>query len=520
MSQKQIAIIGGGATGAAMLWALTRDQAQRDGFQATLFHNEKDLGGHSDTYFVKFDAAGKGTIVPDMTPGSYAVDIGVQFVCPPVYPNMYTQLKLPEFAGIEAMRLKSHPALKIAAGFQDDLNWGNFPEYRSGPRFEKILQPQAIEQSDTFCKDLSVFDLDWWFTWNIDRYLTENGVPRDGNFFRYMLMAYLTIINGYGTDEMLTMTKRDLFPIFSKIPLLQHVGPLGSFSDVGKGWDRFEFGAQRWVEGMAEFGVQRGAVVNKECTVTKIVPKVNGTNKVRLEWLDAGNVAHAAEFDVVVSTVDMDINKGLLNHGDNPLWNVQKDYLGDGVWSLMPGLCVIHQDEEVLAPSLRDQKEDAHFNAYYTWTGTTAGNLFDLPYKLENTFTTYVMKNILDTPAPCYVSMYAVADHAKRPDPSKVIFEKTWKHGRWVSTHDMAAKQRLHEIQGLGNVWFAGNNATVDSEEGALISAVAVAEKMAGFDNPLSHDLLAYETYHYFQKLMFPPKTLAQLLGLAPSNNP
>ena len=47
--------------------------------------------------------------------------------------------------------------------------------------------------------------------------------------------GYLTIINGYGTDELLAMTKRDLFPIFAKIPLFQHVGPLGSFTKPGNG---------------------------------------------------------------------------------------------------------------------------------------------------------------------------------------------------------------------------------------------------------------------------------------------
>jgi NAD(P)-binding Rossmann-like domain len=515
MTRKKIAVVGGGATGGALLWSLTRNQAQRDGYEATLFHDEPSIGGHSDTYFVKFDGAGKGTLVPDMTPGSFAIDIGVQFVCPPVYPNLYEMLKLPEFVNQNKMRLKNHPKLRIASGFKDDLNWGNFPEYQSGPRFDKCYTPKAVEAAELFQEDLRFFDLGWWMSWDIDRYLKHKDFDRQGNFFRYMLVSYLTIINGYGTDELLSMTKRDLFPIFAKIPFFQNVGPLGSFTQPGTGWDRFEYGAQRWVEGMVDFAKNKGSDVKINAHVKRVVPKAQG-DLVCVEWVDAAlkndpnAPVHTALFDEVVLTTDMDVNKKLLGHNKNPFWSVQDDYVA--AWNLMPGLCVIHQDTEVLAPSLRDQKEDAHFNAYYTWDNNTGGNLFNLPYNLANTFTTYLMQNIVGCPAPCYVSMYAVADHAKRPDPSKVIFEKTWKHGRWVSTHDMKNKQKLHEIQGLGHVWYAGNNCTVDSEEGALIAAIALAKRLFKFENPMD-DFLSKQTFGFFEDIMFPKKSLAEHLS-------
>lgn len=518
MAKKKIAVIGGGATGGALLWTLTRNQEQRDQFEVTLFHNEPSIGGHSDTYFVKFDGAGKGKLVADMTPDSYAIDIGVQFVCHPVYPNLYEMLKLPEFAPNPLMRLKSHPKLRIASAFRDDLNWGNFPEYQSGPRFDKCYTPQGVKDAKQFQEDLRFFDLSWWLSWDIEKYLTKRHFDMKGDFFRYMLVSYLTIINGYGTNELLRMTKRDLFPIFAKIPLFQHVGPLGSFTQPGTGWDRFEYGAQRWVEGMVQFAKGHGATIKTLARVTRVVPKSNGNPKPKVEWIDAlkkpgTTPVNTEEFDEVVLTTDMDVCSELLGHPDNPLWSIQDDYVKG--WNLMPGLCVIHQDTEVLAPSLRDQKEDAHFNAYYTWDDNTAGNLYNLPYKLDDTYTTYLMQNIVQCPAPCYVSMYAVADHAKRPDPSKVIFEKKWKHGRWVSTHDMIRKQKLHEIQGLGCVWYAGNNCTVDSEEGALIAAVALAKRLFGFDNPLN-DFLSKQTFGFFEDIMFPKKHLHEHLAGTP----
>lgn len=515
MAQKEIAVVGGGATGGALLWSLTRGDAQRSGFRPTLFHDDPSLGGHSDTYFVEFDAQGKGTLAPDMDPHAFAIDIGVQFVCEPVYPNLYQMLKLPEFSGIQKMALKGHPKLRIASAFRDDINWGNFADYQAGPAFAKGYTASAVKDAEQFCEDLRFFDLSWWQSWDIDRYLKSKNVDRTGDFFRYMLVSYLTIINGYGTNELLSMTKRDLFPIFAKIPFFQDVGPLGSFTKPGLGWDRFEYGAQRWVEGMVEYAAARGASVKTGTYVKRIVPKAQG-DKVRVEWVataqknDPNATVHSALFDLVVLTTDMDVNSKLLGHAQNPYWSIQDDYVAG--WNLMPGLCVIHQDTEVLAPSLRAQKEDAHFNAYYTWDGNTAGNLYNLPYKLDDTFTTYLMQNIVGCPAPCYVSMYAVADHAKRPDPAKVIFQKEWKHGRWVSTHDMTRKRGLHEVQGLGNVWFAGNNCTVDSEEGALIAAIALAKKISGFDVPWD-DFLAKQTFGFFEEIMFPKPSLQDLLG-------
>lgn len=521
MTRKKVAVIGGGAAGASLLWCYTSQEHPRDQIEPTLFHDDPDLGGHSDTYFVKFDADGKGHVVPDMTPESHAIDIGVQFVTRTMYPNLYEMLERPEFDGIQKLELIQHPELRVASAFRDDLNWGNFPAYQTGPRFAPCYTPDAVAHAEKFEEDIRLVDLSWFMDWPVDKYLRRRGVPRDGNFFRYMLVSYLTIINGYGTDELLAMKKRDLFPVFSKLPIVQDRGPLASFTTTGKGWDRFKYGAQRWVEAMGEYAVERGAEVKTGVWVTKVVPRAEGT-KVRIEWIatvDRGKPdaeVHSALFDEVVLTIDMDGNRKLLEHPDNPIWEQQDDYVGEDAWNLMPGLCLIHQDEEVLAPSLRDQKEDAHFNGYYAWNDDPQNNLYGLPFELDRTYTTYLMHNIVQTPAPCFVSMYAVDDHAKKPDPSKVIFEKRWKHGRWVSSHDMKTKRGLHQIQGLGNIWFAGNNTTVDSEEGALISAMAVAERTSGFDFDFG-SVLSKVIYRYFEDIMFPPQHLSDYLGLTES---
>ena len=77
------------------------------------------------------------------------------------------------------------------------------------------------------------------------------------------------------------------------------------------------------------------------------------------------------------------------------------------------------------------------------------------------------------------------------------------------------AKSQLHIAQGFGNinypgqmntnVYFAGNNATADSEEGALDAAMAVAEYAFGVKYPFS-GLESIFMYDVYKNTMFPPQ--------------
>src|SRR5262249_47841202 len=153
----------------------------------------------------------------------------------------------------------------------------------------------------------------------------------------------------------------------------------------------------------------------------------------------------SADFDEVVLTTDMTTNRGLLDDPRNEVWKIQKGYIGAEKFQLLPGICYIHQDESVLAPSLRDGKEDGQFTSYFPWGQTSPENPFGLPYDLGTSFQTYFMDNILGTPHRCYVSLYAEHARSKTPDPAKTIHVKTWRHGRWVASFFDTAKKELHE---------------------------------------------------------------------------
>jgi hypothetical protein len=507
-TKKKIAIIGGGASGVGLAWCLTSQPKSSEEYEITLLHDEDELGGHSRTIAVWFDDDGKGhATTPPLGKQVYPVDIGVQFVCPSLYPNLYKQLQLPEFKN--EVKLKRHAALKISGAFNDDICWGNFNDYQKGERFENCFDETTQQHAKMFERDLHralLGRVNGKRLWNmkVGDYLVNAGIPQDSNFVRYLLIPYLCIINGYGTTDLYETTFTDLFPIFTRLPFVQDAGPYGSFLQPGYGWDRFEDGSTEWVLAMARHSKAKGANLHTHSTVQKVTPHEDGAT---VEW-QHDTVLHGVQtksekFDVVVLTTDMSTNRSLLNHRDNPVWKQQADYITHEKFTLIPGVCYIHQDETLLAPCLLDGKEDGQFTGAFAWgSDSPESQQYDLPYDLRASFQTYFMDNILGTPHRCYVSMYAEDDIARRPKPETVVFKRTWRHGRWVASFFRKGKEELHKIQGVGNIYFGGNNTTIDSEEGALLSAMILAEKISSFKYPFAKISFPYMFYRNFRKVM------------------
>jgi hypothetical protein len=169
-----------------------------------------------------------------------------------------------------------------------------------------------------------------------------------------------------------------------------------------------------------------------------------------------------------------------------------------------------------------DQKETLQFNAYYA-PGDTDGN-----YDLSKTFTTYIQKNVLNDPDAdgLYLTMYGYIPDPKKdtvPDPKKVYFEEPWTHGKWTPAFMSGPKGQLHKAQGLGsvsypgqtdtNIYFAGNNTVADSEEGALVSAIAMAEYAFNVKNPIkTSNPLAWFILHTYRNVMFPGYTAKRIM--------
>lgn len=464
--KRRVCIVGGGASGLSLAWLATGSPRVSSEWEVTLLHDEAFLGGHSHTIRVPI---GDRTV---------PVDIGVQFVSPTVYPHVTAMLDLPEMKARVAM--EPMPPLTFAAAFTPTLNWSTHDEYRRDHRFATCTSEEALAHAREFHDDLgralySSIGGRHAAGLSLGEYFRHKPHLRRGRFFAFGLMPLLSIINGYTAHDLLETRLGDLFPISTKLPFLE--GPLIPFDRPGVGWLRFRDGAQSWIEAMAEVSRERGARIEVESPVRSVRP--NG-RRVEVAWGDW----HCEDFDAVVLTTDMSTNRALLE--GNRHWDRQAEFLAAERFPLLPGVCFIHQDDEILAPHLRDdQREDLQFTGSYAWD-EGGKHPYDLPYDLHSTYATHFIHNAYDgLPERCYVSMYAEAQRARFPREHTILHRKEWRHGRWMSSYFKEGKEQLHRIQGLGRVWFAGNNTTFDAEEGALLSAIGVAEKLFdGFENP------------------------------------
>jgi hypothetical protein len=508
---KKVCIIGGGATGVALLWCLAQDADACQEWEVTLIHDQPQLGGHSLAYPVPRN--GK----------TLYIDIGVQFISPMLYPNVHEMLKRPEFKS--RVPVFDYDSLKIACSFPPDetgapLNWGNFPAYQQGDNFA-LYSPAMADDAKVFEAFIEFSLLTGWGGKTLQSYFDNPPGPfqyqDEQRFINYLLKPYLSIINGYGSALMDETTFGDMFPLFAKLPFVKET-PLGSFTQPGKGWQRFTNGASSWVQAMADVAAQTMTPqIILKTKATAVWTDTSANNIVHVTWQGQDGSANEGTFDKVVLTTDMWTNAALLdNDQNNSLWNeLYAHYIDKSLWPLMPGKCYIHTDESMLSPYLREEQETLQFNAAYA-PGTTDGN-----YNLSKTFTTYIQKNVLGNPDAegLYLTMYGyIPDPSagdKVPDPNKVLFEENWTHGKWTPSFMGGAKKELHLAQGLGNVsypeqkdsnvYFAGNNTTTDSEEGALDSAMIMADYAFSIQYPLGANPLAFAMYYiYKHEVMFP----------------
>jgi hypothetical protein len=523
MTMEQVCIIGGGATGAALLWCLAQDEQARAETQVTLIHNGEQLGGHSLTVPVPHG----GTTVN--------VDLGVQLISPMIYANLRLMLGLDSFSSLVPMT--DFDELYLAFAYPDlngaPQNWSNFPAYQGDPLFA-MYTPQMRSNSETFQNFMEFAMIGGWAGKSVqDYFASANGygsAQDKQNWIDYWLWPYLSIINGYGAALMDETLVGDLIPFFLSLPGFDT--PLGSFTDPGKGWQRFTKGAQSWVLAMALVAnqLQPGSTVLTRCTVTEIETPTSGDTRPVVVWKDGNGATNSQTFDKVVTTLDMQTNAALL--ANSPYWaDVYSKHIDPSVWSLQPGACYIHTDPDVLSPHLRNtngqtgfEQETLQFTAYFS--PQAAYPYYDL-YK---TYTTYIQSSLLGNPAAAgvYNTMYGYIPDPSvdpMPDPDSIVYSQTWIHSKFAPSFASGAKKSLYLAQAPGatksypgqppsGVYFAGNNTTYDSEDGALEAAMIIAKYAFNVEYPfwslppddrhLVTQALAIFLYDTYTEIMFP----------------
>jgi predicted NAD/FAD-binding protein len=85
-------------------------------------------------------------------------------------------------------------------------------------------------------------------------------------------------------------------------------------------------------------------------------------------------------------------------------------------------------------------------------------------------------------------------------DPDKVIARRAWKLPQ-LRPVDIRRKRRLKEIQGCNNIWFCGTDTSTTGHEGAIVSAMVIADKL-GVPHPFPDDALASGQFGAIKEFM------------------
>jgi len=524
---KKVCVVGGGAAAGGLMWCLAKAQAlglTTDQYLIRLIHDDVAVGGHSRTVSVPMNGA------------PVQIDTGVQMMAPSMYPGLMSMLDLPEFAPVEL----AHVDLHISCTFPPEQGatpyWGNFPAYQKTQLFANGAPSAAIFEKLLSAANLRKDPAEMLGT--VQTFLTSNAAAFPSPqalalFTDYFLDPYMSIMNGYGAARLDTTALID-------IAALWDLG-YASFIAPTEGYARFAKGAQSWVQQMVtlaqkQFGAALTLTLNSR--VEKIVP--NPPNQTTVTWVDNATGKESSDsFDVVVSTLDMQTNSGVLDSPDNKLWSsLYEPYIGStaglkfctSVWPLIPGYCYIHQDKSVLAPGMPSTLlETLQMNASFAGDGQGG-------FDLIKTYTTYIESNLLGitlkNPADeWYLTMYGFdpSEYGITPPSTSPDHRFEWVHGMWMPTFMVEQKLAFHTAQSISpyhparsgqlatGVYFAGNNLTMDSEEGALMSGLCIATYAFGVDakwtlfpppvpvKDLETWLLAVAELDVLYAMMFPP---------------
>ena len=512
MAQQSICIVGGGVSGVGLAWCFAKAK-QLKILNAvpsiTLIHDQSQLGGHSYSYPVTVNGV------------TYDIDLGVQMIAPAGYPAVMSMLGQPEFQDVPLQDVPLNLSCAFPPVSGQTPYWGNFAGYQNTP-----LWQQGKADCATF---------QWLIETRPDvkatlaQFLQENAARFQNlqNFENYFLDPYMSIMNGYGSALLDEVTVLELAPLFD-------LG-LAKFTAPGVGFKRFAKGSGQWITTMYEFA-QSVLGPNLNVLLGETVGQVWPASPKPMVQLLSEPTPRA--YDAVVLTIDMLHCSQVLHNANNALWSsVYAKYVGtndadnqtNSVWPLIPGYCYLHQDRSIFAPNMPwPPQETLQFTAYWATQQT--------PYDITYSFTTYVEKALMGVTDPAfeyYLTMYGFdptkVSGVPIPAATKTTTSMNWTHGMWLPFFMEAQKQAFHLAQGASQyqtpypnqsktgIFFAGNNLTMDSEEGALASALVVADY--AFDIPYANLLLPVslgskpwevyalalaEIYALYHRLMFP----------------
>ncbi|GAB1234375.1 NAD(P)/FAD-dependent oxidoreductase [Ferrigenium sp. UT5] len=421
-SSLQIAVIGSGISGLAAAYRL--GQA---GHAVTLFEAESYFGGHTHTFDVSLEGL------------RYGVDTGFLVFNHKTYPNL---VQLFQELNVDTVATEMSFSVKLPlAGRTLEWSGGNldtvFAQRRNlfNPRFIRMLRDILRFNKAATLLALNPRHKD--HAQSLGDYLSTHHYSAE--FRDWYLLPMAGCIWSCPTRQMLA------FPLLTFVRFCHNHGLL-QVNDRPQ-WHTVKGGARHYVDKML------AAIPDKRlnCRVQGVTRINQLVKRQVLVESDAGKEC----FDHVV----------MAGHSDQSL-NLLKDTSEEerGLLSAIgyqPNLAVLHTDASCLPENPK---------TWSAWNYQSRGGA-------EPQVCVHYLINKLQ-PLPFKESVIVSLNPIDPPDPSKVISSFDYAHPVFDAAA-IAAQDRLHEIQGERNTWFAGAWTGYGFHEDGLKSGLAVARAIA-----------------------------------------
>lgn len=407
--------------------------------RVTLFEAGPRLGGHARTLHVAAED------------GSVDIDTGTELITERMSPNLYELLRM-----LSAQTYVT--PLSFGASFGPGEYWEN--DYLCASPLWRRLQPECHAFHDAMGEMLN-------------EPFEAQARSSIGEFVRH---------RGF-SDEFIN---KALLPVFSTFS-----GTRASLLDFS-----LAFCAVSFNEGMLSFfqpplyrKIRGGfaSYMDKLLAATDVEVRT-GTPVARLQrgggavHLACGN-GEEARFDEVVMATHADIALSLLEDADAE----ERALLGG--YGYNRAECIVHSEQAVLCP---DFPRPPGFEYRYT------GGEVDSGEQLPGSITRHVaVTNHLD---PARVKLFVTLNPEHPIDPGKVIARLDYKHAT-LRPADMAGRRKLAALQGRRGTWYCGMDTTITGHEGAVASALAVADAM-GAPYPFRHRPWSLRQFQIVQGVM------------------
>lgn len=424
MKNPRIAIVGGGVAGLGAAWML-----KKSGIDSVVYEKCETLGGNAKT----IDVTVNQKTVP--------IDVGVQYIVPMLYPNIFAMAKL------LSVPIRNYPSAYTASWKDGTL----FGVNHQNSEFWREVKPELHRFVFEMYELLGINSIEVT-SYCIGEYLKSKNYSK---LFTEKVMGAISGVMGveYEHDFKTSML---LYVYAFCTNFLSFFIPANTFTFVG--------GTRTFINTLVQ---DNNVSFKLNCGVSNI----HRTDNAVLVEDQNGDIQ---SFDEVIITTDGHLALKMLSDPSK----IEERLLSESQVQTYPG--IVHLDENILIPGIANNQR-------------TFIEIRDQVITVNNGI---LNPGFVSCDKPIFIT-YA---ETEKINPAAIIHRFMFRQDKG-SSYSFEVKRNLHCIQGKNRIWFSGEGTSFASFETAMISGFVIAEQL-GAKYPFESVPRANQLFRLIKNLM------------------